>query len=93
MGFIISWEASFYHREATAIAEHVCLKYSGRVGRSVAAKKLDAEAVHLAVTAHIRHWETDYKLLLASGWDRHKARAEASHRVEQAETQWSAGRE
>jgi hypothetical protein len=37
------------------IAEHACLKYSGRVGRSAAAKAFDEEAVRLGVVAHIRH--------------------------------------
>jgi hypothetical protein len=62
-----------------AIAEHACLKYSGRVGRSAAAKALDEEAVRLAVIAHVRHGETPYDELLASGWDRHDAR----HRVKE----------
>ena len=39
----------------TTIAEHACLKYSGRVGRSAAAKQFDEEAVRLAVIAHVRH--------------------------------------
>ena len=42
------------------IAEHACLKYSGRIGRSAAGKSLDDEAVRLAVMAHIRHAETRY---------------------------------
>ena len=58
------------------IAEHACLKYSGRVGRSAAAKALDENAVRLAVTAHVRHAETSYDELLATGWDRHDARRE-----------------
>lgn len=58
-----------------AIAEHACLKYSGRVGRSAAAKSLDENAIRLAVFAHIRHIETKYDTLLASGYDRHEARA------------------
>src|SRR5256885_11759742 len=37
--------------ERLAIAEHACQKYSGRVGRSVAAKELQASAVDLAVRA------------------------------------------
>ncbi len=57
-----------------AIAEHACLKYSGRVGRSAAAKSYDDEAVRLAVLAHVRHVETPYDKLLASGRDRHEAR-------------------
>lgn len=50
-------------RERT-IAEHACLKYSGRVGRSAAAKALDENAVRLATTAHVRHCETSYDELL-----------------------------
>jgi hypothetical protein len=42
-----------------AIAEFACLKYSGRVGRSAAAKQLDEDAIRLAVIAHVRHHETD----------------------------------
>jgi hypothetical protein len=44
----------------TQIAEHACCKYSGRVGRSAAAKELDEQAVRLAVIAHVRHPETEY---------------------------------
>lgn len=46
------------------IAEHACRKYSGRVGRSAAAKQLDEKAVRLAVNVHIRHQETRYDELL-----------------------------
>lgn len=56
------------------IAEHACRKYSGRVGRSAAAKALDANAVRLAVVAHIRHAETNYDELLADMVDRSEAR-------------------
>jgi len=49
----------------TVIAEHACQKYSGRVGRSAAAKALDEEAAGLAVIAHVQHAETDYDALLA----------------------------
>ena len=59
---------------AQSIAEHTCAKYSGRVGRSAAAKALDENAVHLAVIAHVRHVETRYDRLLMSGWDRVEAR-------------------
>lgn len=57
------------------IAEHACLKYSGRVGRSASAKSLAEEALRLAVVAHVRHTETDYDRLLAKGYDRQEARA------------------
>ena len=59
----------------SAIAEHACLKYSGRVGRSAAAKDLDDAAVRLAVIAHVRHVETPYDALLARGQERWDARA------------------
>jgi hypothetical protein len=58
----------------TEIAEHACRKYSGRVGRSAAAKALDEDAVRLAVVAHIRHAETPYDDLLRSGHERGDAR-------------------
>jgi hypothetical protein len=68
------------------IAEHACRKYSGRVGRSAAAKQLDEAAVRLAVIAHVRHTETGYDALLAEGTDRHEARMliqdEINHVVE-----------
>jgi hypothetical protein len=70
------------------IAEHACRKYSGRVGRSAAAKSFDEEAVRLAVTAHIRHRETDYDELLGKGWFRHEARAHVRDRVEQISERW-----
>ena len=57
-----------------AIAEHACRKYSQRIGRSAAAKNFDADAIELAVRAHIRHTETQYDSLLAQGVDRHEAR-------------------
>ena len=43
-----------------AIAEHACQEYSGRVGRSAAAKARQANAVELAVRAHVRHAYTGY---------------------------------
>lgn len=74
----------------TAIAEHACLKYSGRIGRSAAAKSFDEDAVRLAVMAHIRHAETDYDALLASGLERWEARAEVEGAVARVLTQWEA---
>ncbi len=71
-----------------AIAEHACLKYSGRVGRSAAAKDLDEGAVRLAVIAHVRHAETPYDELLMSGFDRRDARAEVEGVVAQVLLKW-----
>ncbi len=71
-----------------AIAEHACLKYSGRVGRSAAARDLEPEAIHLAVIAHIRHAETNYDRLLAEGYDRHDARAQVSGDIDRVLERW-----
>jgi hypothetical protein len=70
------------------IAEHACRKYSGRVGRSAAAKTFDEQAVRLAVIAHIRHRETDYDQLLGKGWFRGEARAHVRDRVDQISENW-----
>jgi hypothetical protein len=75
----------------TVIAEHACLKYSGRVGRSASAKSLDAEAVRLAVIAHIRHRETSYDRLLARGYDRWEARAQVEADVRRVLSRWEGG--
>jgi hypothetical protein len=70
------------------IAEHACLKYSGRVGRSAAAKALDDKAVRLAVVAHIRHRETGYDELLATAWDREEARTAVQAAVARVLQSW-----
>jgi hypothetical protein len=72
------------------IAEHACLKYSGRVGRSAMAKSLDESAVRLAVVAHIRHEETQYDSLLARGYDRWDARAQVEEAVGRVLAKWEA---
>jgi len=72
----------------TAIAEHACEKYSGRVGRSAAARRLDDEAVTLAVVAHARHAETDYDERLARGGERQEARAFVRRQVEDVLERW-----
>jgi hypothetical protein len=72
-----------------AIAEHACLKYSGRVGRSAAAKSLDESAIRPAVIAHIRHVETKYDALLSSGYDRREARAAVEAAVNQVLARWA----
>lgn len=70
------------------IAEHACLKYSGRIGRSASAKNLDEETVHLAVIAHIRHTETKYDELLSRGCDRKEARTEVEEAVYRVLKEW-----
>jgi hypothetical protein len=72
------------------IAEHACLKYSDRVGRSAAAKSLAESAVRLAVIAHIRHVETEYDRLLARGYERREARAAVEAEVSRVLARWEA---
>jgi hypothetical protein len=74
------------------IGEYACQKYSGRVGRSAAAKQLDDKAVRLAVIAHIRHAETPYDTLLAQGQDRRSARAQVEPAVTRVLRQWETDR-
>jgi hypothetical protein len=70
------------------VAEHACLKYSGRVGRSAGAKSFAEEMVTLAVIAHVRHRETNYDSLLAKGWSRSEARAQVRDRVDELLEKW-----
>ena len=80
-------------KTAISIAEHACTKYSGRVGRSAAAKAFDKQAIHLAVVAHIRHAETPYDELLMNGWERVEARFRVEDTVRSVleKWQWNAG--
>jgi hypothetical protein len=73
----------------TTIAEHACLKYSGRVGRSAAAKQLGEDAVRLAVIAHVRHAETQYDQLLAAGYGRREARAQVEPQIYSVLDRWT----
>lgn len=73
------------------IAEHACLKYSGRIGRSAAAKALDEEAICLAVAAHVRHVETEYDTLLMEGLERSLAREKVVGSVEDVLSRWKLG--
>lgn len=72
------------------IAEHACQKYSKRVGRSADAKNLDANAILLAVVAHIRHTATRYDELLAQGWDRRQARELVEDEIDKVLENWRA---
>jgi hypothetical protein len=78
--------------EQRAIAEHACQKYSGRVGRSAAAKDLEAGAVALAVRAHVRHAHTRYDELLSRGASRGEARALVADLVTKRLEQWERGK-
>lgn len=70
------------------IAKHACRKYSGRVGRSAAAKDLEPQMIRLAVIANIRHHETAYEEMLAQGQDRRRARQDIQAVIAQTLRQW-----
>ncbi len=74
--------------EATEIAEHACRKYSGRIGRTAAAKEFSPNAIRLAVIAHIRHAHTDYDELLARYADRDRARERIRGKVSAILDHW-----
>jgi hypothetical protein len=67
--------------EAERIARHACEKYSGRVGRSSAAKEFAPEAIDLAVRAHVQHTHTGYDRLLCQAWERADARSAVARKV------------
>jgi hypothetical protein len=75
-------------QRAAEIAQHACQKYSGRVGRSAAAKDLDPRTIELAVRAHLRHTATPYDDLLMSGVPRQEARARIREQLDRAEEAW-----
>lgn len=72
----------------TVIAEHACLKQSGRIGRTAAAKHFDEQVIRLAVIAHVRHTETPYDELLSKGFDRYDARMEIQDRISEIMDKW-----
>lgn len=72
------------------ITEHTCQKYSGRVGRTAAAKAFDETTVKLAVIAHIRHVLTNYDELLSKGYERFEAREAVSEKVFNILSIWQA---
>jgi hypothetical protein len=73
------------------IANHACLKHSGRIGRSASARRSDEQAVRLAVIAHIRHAETQYDELLGRGYDREEARMQVAEKVDRVLGRWENG--
>ncbi len=71
------------------IAEHACVKHSGRVGRSSFAKQFDPAALKLAATAYVRHNETDYDTLLMKGNERWEARRMVNHQIDKILESWA----
>jgi len=76
---------------AAAIARHAAARGSGRVGRSAAARALDAEAIRLAVVASVRHENTGYDDLLMSGTPRDVARDQVRAKIDETLNAWQAG--
>lgn len=76
---------------ADAIARHAGLRGSGRVGRSAAGRRLDEQAVALAVRASIRHQDTDYDDLLMSGVPRDDARERIGDEIDRVLAKFSRG--
>jgi len=77
--------------EAAVIAGHACQKYSGRVGRSAAAKAFEPAAIRLAVVARIRHMHTGYDEILMRTGDRQFARGEVQEQVDSILRSWEQG--
>ena len=81
-------------QEIARISAWTCQKYSGRVGRSAAAKEFDPQALRLAIIAHIRHEHTRYDELLMRFDDRAHAREMVRGEIEKILARWEgAGRE
>jgi hypothetical protein len=68
---------------AREISEHACRKYSGRVGRSAAAKNLEPKAIKLAVRAYVRHKMTVYDSLFEKGYSKAEARKQISSQLDE----------
>jgi hypothetical protein len=73
-----------------SIAEHACEKYSGRIGRTAAAREFYPDAIELAVRAHVRHQYTRYDELLGEGIDRRDARGIVGPEVDETLQRWRA---
>ena len=76
---------------AEAIAAHAAERGSGRVGRSAAARALDADAIRLAVIASVRHEDTRYDELLMAGVPRSEARDRVRRHIDDVLGRWQAG--
>ena len=74
--------------DADAIAQQACEKHSGRVGRSAAARALEARPVELAVRAFVRHRYTPYDDLLAGGLEPDEARRQVAEAIVDRLARW-----
>jgi hypothetical protein len=76
---------------AERIARHAGQRSSGRIGRTRAGRELDPDAVRLAVVAAVRHEDTDYEELLATGTARLDAREQVRDNVDRILAGWLVG--
>lgn len=74
---------------AAAIAAHAGARGSGRIGRTAAGRRLDDEAVTLAVRASVRHIDTGYDELLMSGVPRGEARQQVAADIDRVLRSWT----
>jgi hypothetical protein len=74
--------------DAREIAAHTAARGSGRVGRSAAGRKLDENALTLAVIAAVRHRYTDYDALLERGVERVEARERIAGEIDEIIDAW-----
>lgn len=70
------------------IAKHACEKYSGRVGRSAAAKQFDDKMIDLAVEAHVRHTETSYDNQFGKGRRKKEIRSDLKATIVRIMQSW-----
>lgn len=70
------------------IATHACEKYSGRVGRTAAAKQFDSTMIERAVEAHIRHAETNYDARFGKGMLKREIRADLGPTIKRILASW-----
>lgn len=71
---------------ARDIAEHSSVRGSGRVGRSAAGRALD----EFAVTAAVRHLDTEYDALLMARVPHNRARARVAAAIDAVLASWAA---
>jgi hypothetical protein len=74
--------------EAEKIARHAAERGSGRAGRSAAGRHLEERALELAVSAWVRHHDTEYDELLVGGVERFEARETVRDKVRAVLNRW-----
>lgn len=76
---------------AVEIAAHTATRGSGRIGRTAGGRRLDEQAIELAVVASVRHQDTDYDALLMAGVPRSEARERVRRELATTLDRWRRG--